>query len=150
MPTEQYTGRLADIGLGLLTNVRPVVRVRPESEAFSPDGLISRVAKPVSLTSDGLFTMALVPSGSLTSSVSGTVGVDYILEVGRFEDGVDGERYHGTDVFKFTAAAGGGNIATMQGGSLLAVWIGPPWPPAPSPRGLYIDTTPPNAWGVRI
>lgn len=149
MPTKQYSGRLSDIGLDLLTGLRPVVRVRPEAEAFSADGLISSVPKTLTLTDGSAFTVSLVPSGELTNAKTREPGVDYIIEVGRFEDAIDGTRFHGTDAFRFTATAGGGNIGEMAGGSLLAVWLGPNWPPLPSPPGLYIDTTPPNLWGVR-
>ncbi|MBT2485824.1 MULTISPECIES: hypothetical protein [unclassified Microbacterium] len=149
MPTYAYTGTLADIGLGALTALMPRMAVHPEVEAFGPDGLISDVPVPVTVDPvTGAFTMNLIPSGDLTPTTGGSPGVDYIIEVARFEQTIDGTYYAGTDVWKFTAVAGGGNIGGMKGGSLLAVWIGPPWPPAPLPAGLYIDTLPPNPWGV--
>lgn len=150
MSSYTYSGTLTDIGLGLLTGSAPVMRVRPEAEAFGPDGLVS--AAPVSVTlnpTTGAFSMTLVPSGELTPSRGGTTGVDYIIEVGRFEEAIDGTYFAGVDVWKFTAVAGGGNVGDMNGGSLLAVWIGPPWPEMPSPPGLYVDLIPPNAWGVK-
>lgn len=143
MATEVYTGTLADIGLGVLTSSFPVMRVRPEVEAFSPDGLISKT--PVAVPLDpvtGAFTMSLVPSGDLTPAGGGAVGVQYVIEVGRFEQAIDGTYFAGVDAWKFTAVAGGGNIGGMQGGSMLAVWIGPPigvWPSEPLPKGLYLD-----------
>lgn len=150
MATYTYTGTLADIGLGALTALMPVMRVMPEREAFGPDGLISDapVLVPVNPVT-GAFSMTLVPSGELTPSMGGTPGVDYIIKVARFGIGSDGEKFeNGLDVYRFTAVAGGGPISGMAGGSLLAVWIGPPWPDAPLPAGLYIDKTPPNPWGV--
>lgn len=150
MPTQNYFGSLADIGLGSLISSRPVVRIRAERAAFAADGaLISSGSQPLALDPAGRFTVSLIPSGELTDSVTGEAGVDYVIEVGRFEESITGNRFHGTDAYRFTAAAGGGNIGQMQGGSLLAVWMGPPWPSMPSPRGLYIDITPPNRWGIR-
>lgn len=150
MVTYAYTGTLADIGLGALTPYAPRMAVRPEVEAFGSNGLISSVPVPVSIDPvTGAFTMNLVPSGDLTPTSGGATGVDYIIEVGRFEQTIDGTYFAGIDVWKFTAVAGGGNVGEMNGGSLLAVWVGPPWPPAPVPPGLYIDLTPPNAWGVK-
>lgn len=149
MPTYAYTGTLADIGLGVLTSHAPVMRVRPEREAFSPTGLISAVPVTVAVNpATGAFTMNLVPSGELTPTAGGSPGVDYIIEVGRFEESLDGTVFTGIDLWRFTAVAGGGNVGEMNGGSLLAVWVGPPWPPAPLPKGLYIDLLPPNPWGI--
>lgn len=150
MTTYEYTGTLADIGLGVLTSRAPVMRVRPEVEAYGPNGLISSV--PVDVAIDpvtGAFSMHLVPSGDLTAASGGRPGVDYIIEVGRFEKSIDGTYFAGFDVWKFTAVAGGGNVGGMKGGSLLAVWVGPPWPADPVPSGLYIDLTPPNDWGIK-
>lgn len=150
MAAYVYTGTLADIGLGLLTPFAPQMWVHPEVEAFGPDGLVSAVPVAVTVNSvTGAFSMTLIASGDLTPAAGGPTGVDYIIEVGRFEQAVDGTYLAGTDVWKFTAVAGGGNIGEMSGGSLLAVWVGPPWPDLPVPAGLYIDLTPPNAWGVK-
>jgi hypothetical protein len=149
MSSYTYTGTLTDIGLGALTGQYPVMRVRPEVEAYGPDGLVSKAPVPVTLNpTTGAFSMTLIPSGELTPTGGGSPGVDYIIEVGRFEEAIDGTYFAGVDAWKFTAVAGGGNVGGMNGGSLLAVWIGPPWPTLPLPKGLYIDTTPPNDWGI--
>lgn len=148
MSSFTYTGTLTDIGLGVIASSNPVMRVRPEVEAFGPDGVVSAKPRPVSVkSSTGAFSMTLYPSGQLTPGNGGPTGVAYILEVGRFEDTIDGKVFHGIDVWRFIAATGGGNIGDMAGGSLLAVWIGPPWP-SPLQKGLYLDTNSPNPWGV--
>lgn len=139
-----YTGTLADIRLGMLTDLAPLCWVRPEVESFGPDGLVSAVRVPLTMNpTSGAFTVNLIPSGELTPATGGPAGVDYIIEVALFKPTVDGDTFlAGTDVWKFTAVAGGGNVGTMQGGSTLAVWIGPPfgaWPSAPLPKGLYLD-----------
>jgi|GEM_PF-3274507 len=142
MPTAAYTGTLTDIGLGSLSAALPEVAVRPKVSAFGPDGLVSDIRVPVTLVGTA-FTMNLVPSGDLIPVDGSLAGVDYIIEVGRFELGDDLQKiWHGTEAWEFTAVAGGGNIGGMQGGSLLAVWIGPPvgqWPSYPYPKGLYLD-----------
>jgi hypothetical protein len=119
------------------------MRVRPEVEAYGPDGLVSKAPVPVTLNpTTGAFSITLIPSGELTPTTGGSPGVDYIIEVGRFEHAIDGTYFAGVDVWKFTAVAGGGNVGGMSGGSLLAVWIGPPvgeWPAEPLPKGLYLD-----------
>lgn len=144
-----YTATLTDIGLGVLTGSSPVMRVRPLVESFGPDGLVSAVPVPVAVDpTSGAFTVTLHPSGELTPATGGAVGVDYVIEVGRFEEAIDGTFFAGLDAWRFTAVAGGGNVGQMAGGSLLAVWVGPPWPAPPLPRGLYIDLVTPNPWGV--
>lgn len=148
MSTYTYTGTLTDIGLGVLAGSSPAMRVRPVEEAYGPDGLVSAVPVPVTLDGAGGFSMTLIPSGELTPARGGSPGVDYVIEVGRFEESIDGAVFHGADVWKFTAVAGGGNVGEMAGGSLLAVWVGPPWPDYPLPEGLYIDTVSPNDWGI--
>lgn len=149
MSSYNYSGTLTDIGLGPLAGQQPVMRVRPEVEAFGPDGLVSAAPVPVTLNpSTGAFSMTLIPSGELTPATGGPTGVPYVIDVGRFEQSLDGSYFVGVDVWKFTAVAGGGNVGEMNGGSLLAVWVGPPWPSEPLPAGLYIDKAPPNDWGI--
>lgn len=147
--TYTYGATLTDIGLGLLNDRLPEITVRPEVESFGPDGIVSGVRVPVTRDpATGTFFMNLIPSGDLTPVAGGTPGVDYILEVGRFDLADDLTKiWHGTEAWRFTAVAGGGNIGEMNGGSMLALWIGPPWP-AQQPKGLYIDTLPPNDWGI--
>lgn len=138
-----YTGKLTDLGLGVLAPYFPILRVRPEREAMSVYGLVSAVPVTVPVNAvTGEFSFDAIPSGELTPPV------DYILEVGRFEESIDGHRFVGHDQWRFTAVAGGGNVGQMQGGSLLSVWIGPPWPSEPLPKGLYLDTTGLNPFGI--
>lgn len=147
MSSFTYTFTLNDIGLGSIASASPVVRIRPVVEAFGPDGIVSARPRTITLSS-GVGTVTLYPSGELTPANGGKAGVDYIIEVARFEEALDGVVFEGVDVYRFTAVAGGGNVGDMAGGSLLAVWVGPPWP-SPLQKGLYIDLTPPNDWGIR-
>lgn len=105
-----YTGTLTDIGLGVLTGRYPVMRVRPEREAFGPDGLVSAVPEEVAVDEDtGAFSMSLYASTELVPQVS------YVIEVGRFEQGFDGPRFVGQDTWKFLAPVGGGAISELEG-----------------------------------
>lgn len=143
-----YNGLLTDVASVPIGGWFPEMAIRPVVEAFGPDGLVSEVPVPITVASDGSFSVQLIPSGELTPTAGGSPGVDYIISVGRFELGDDNQTsWHGTDSWRFTAVAGGGNIGGMNGGSLLAVWM-PPWPADPLPKGLYIDTAPPNEWGI--
>lgn len=142
MSSYTYTFKLTDIGLGALTQWMPEVVVRPEVSAFGPDGLVSDIRVPIPAVGD-TYTVSLIPSGELTPKDGGSPGVDYVIEAGRYELGPDLIKiWHGTEAWKFTAVAGGGNVGEMNGGSLLAVWMGPPvgeWPDPPYPKGLYLD-----------
>ena len=143
MATVTITGYLTDIGLGALTGAMPRMTVQPVTAAYGPDGLVSEIPVEVDVWLSGKFSMHLIPSGELTPAMGGSAGVDYIIKVGRFETADDGSTvFHGADVWRFTATAAGGEIGDMAGGSLLAVWIGPPigqWPSEPLPKGLYLD-----------
>lgn len=150
MSTAEYTGTLKDITAERLADVLRVrLRVRPKEEAFGPEGIVSAAPVDVAVVGlNGAFVMTLIPSGELVGK-SGRAGVNYVLSVDRFEETSEGgEWLAGWDLWEFTAVAGGGNIGDMKGGSLLAVWIGPPWPSAPLPIGLYIDEESPNEWGI--
>lgn len=144
MALYTYTGTLTDIGAGLLAGYAPRLTVAPERETMGPDGLVSakKILVPVNAAT-GAFSMTLHASGDLDPAI------DYELRLELFEDGDTGHPYVAFDAWRFTAAVGGGPIADMVGGPLTAVWIGPPWPSLPSPPGLYIDSTPPNAWGLK-
>lgn len=149
MVTYAYTGTLTDIGLGNLGGWLPEMTVRPKVSAYGPDGLVSDIRVPVTLAGDA-FTMNLIPSGELTPVGGGAPGVNYVIEVGRYELADDLTKiWHGTEAWEFTAVVGGGNIGEMNGGSLLAFFIGPPWPSLPSPRGMYFELTTPNRIGLK-
>ncbi|MEJ1087066.1 hypothetical protein WDU99_01900 [Microbacterium sp. Mu-80] len=148
MSVYTYTGLLTDVAKVPIGGWLPQMAIRPVVEAYGPDGLVSAVPVPITIDAAGAFSVQLIPSGELTPTGGGSPGVDYIISVGRFELGDDNTTtWTGTDSWRFTAAAGGGNIGEMNGASLLAVWIGPPWPTILSP-GLYIDQMPPNEYGI--
>lgn len=152
MALYNYRVRLTDIGLGLLVGRAPQMRIRLDEEAFGPDGIVSAVPVDVPIDAEGIARMSLIPSGELRPSRGGAPGMPYTIEVGRFEQSIDGYLFHGVDTWRFEAAPGGGNIADMTSQSLLAIWVGPPvnpWPSDPLPYGLYIDPTPPMPWGIR-
>jgi hypothetical protein len=138
-----YSGTLSDVTDVPIGAWFPAAAIRPAVEAYGPDGLVSKVPVPIPLDPSGAFSVQLIPSGELTPTGGGSPGVDYIIGVGRFDLGADNKTsWVGTDSWQFAAVAGGGNIGEMNGGSLLAVWFGPPvdeWPAEPLPKGVYID-----------
>lgn len=137
-----YTGTLSDIGLGNLGGWLPEMTVRPKASAFGPDGLVSDVRVPVVLTG-ATFTMSLIPSAELTPVNGGQSGVQYVIEVGRFELADDlAKIWHGTEAWEFTAVVGGGNVGEMPGvrpESLIPWGFGPP--PDSLTTGLYYDAS---------
>lgn len=144
MPLYTYTGTLLDIGLVALVGQSPRLRVRPEREAMSEYGLVSKAPIDVFVDGAGAFTVQLLSSYDLDPVTR------YVFEVGRYEDTFNGPRFLGVDTWSFLAAAGGGPIAD-QDGSPYAVFIGPPVAPWPvgTPPGLYIQAVAPNAWGIK-
>ena len=143
MGTQTYTSRLTDLSEAPLSAWYPQLRISPEEEAFGPAGLVSERYREVPVDpGSGAFSVALIPSGELTGR-SGKAGVDYIIQARLL-----GEHHSWLDLWRFTAVAGGGPIHEMQGGSLLAIWVGPPWPAYPLPKGFYFDTTGENPYGI--
>lgn len=139
-----YTGTLSDVGLEPIADLFPVMQVRPEREAFGPDGLVSAVPVTVPVNAAGEFSMTLAASSELVPETG------YIISVGRFEETLDGNVFRGFDSWRFDAWTGGGPV-TEQNGSPYPVFIGPPvkpWP-ANTPDGLYIQAVAPNAWGIK-
>lgn len=150
MVLATYFGFVTDVVKTPLTDWFPEMTVRPMVAAYGPDGLVSEIRVPVELNAaTGAFSFQAIPSGELTPADGGSPGVDYIVSVGRFELGDDNVTvWRGNDTWQFTAVAGGGNVGQMTGGSLLAVWVEPNWPPLPSPPGVYIEISPPSRLGV--
>lgn len=154
MSLYTYTGKLSDVVATPIGGWFPAMAVRPVVEAYGPDGLVSKVPVPIAVDPLGNFIVQLIPSGELTPTGGGSAGVDYIISVGRFDLGDDNQTsWRGTDSWRFTAVAGGGNVGEMNGGSILAVWAGPPWPAGSdkretAPKGFYIDEGDENAYGI--
>jgi hypothetical protein len=144
MPLYTYTGTLLDLGLDALVGQSPRLRIRPEREAMSEHGLVSKAPVDVFVDGAGAFTVQLLSSYDLEPVAR------YVIEVGRYAEAFDGQRFVGVDTWVFLAAAGGGSIADGDP-SPYAVFVGPPVAPWPvgTPPGLYIDPTPPNAWGIK-
>lgn len=123
MSTHTHYGTLTNIGLGALTTWMPQMTVRPEVSAYGPDGLVSDVRVPVALSGES-FAMTLIPSGELKPINGGRPGVDYIVEVGRFELADDLTKiWHGTEQWRITAVAGyrtvafGDSLTSPDGGA---------------------------------
>lgn len=146
MPLYTYTGTLTDIGLRTLAWAFPVLRVRPEREAYGPNGLIAAAPMTVDVNATtGAFSMQLLASTDMTPQT------DYIIEVGRFENSIDGQRFIGFDTWRFTAVPGGGSLSELAGlqiGNDL-VWVDDldGEPDLSKRTGLQLDVSPGETLG---
>jgi len=139
MSTATYTVKLVDIGVHVLGDWMPRLTIRPEIEATRPGVLVASKRMPVVVSgSDGSISVTLIPSNELVGA-DGRVGVKYLIDVAFFDEAWDGRsRLVEHNQWKFTAAPGGGDIATMGDGPSLALYVGPPWPSSPLP-GTYFE-----------
>ncbi|MFC7430973.1 MULTISPECIES: hypothetical protein [unclassified Agrococcus] len=142
-----YEGTLTDLGLDALVGLSPQLRVRPQREAYGPDGeLVSAAPVTVDVAASGAFSVSLAASTDLRPVTR------YVIEVGRFEETFDGPRFLGVDTWVFPAAVGGGRITEQDSEAWpFAVFVGPPvadWPEG-TPPGFYIQAVAPNAWGIK-
>ncbi|MBO3663743.1 hypothetical protein [Microbacterium stercoris] len=137
MATYTYLGTLTDVGVHGLADFMPRLTVRPEVEAWGPDGLVTdqRVVVPVTGTT---FSMELIPSSELVGT-NGKVGVQYILEVVLYGETASGGRWRvWQNEWRFSALPGGGAITRMGDVPALGFYVGPNWPATPLP-GAYYD-----------
>lgn len=136
-----YTGTLKDMGLSVpnVVNFTPRLSVRPEVEAWGPDGLIVSKRKLVDVNvSTGAISMELTPSHQLVGN-DGRVGVKYVIDLSLFNESADGTKVPRLkDWWRFNALPGGGDIAGMGDGPPVALYIGPPWPAQPV-AGAFFD-----------
>lgn len=130
MATYTYTGRLTDFGEAPFPDAKPRLWVEARVPAFGPNGPLAPRRIPVTVASNGDFTVDLV------ASVDTNPTVEYVLRVEWLH--VD-EEISGWSEWPFTAVIGGGQIKDMGPGAPLSVWfVGPPWP-ANTPPGFYYD-----------
>lgn len=133
MTVYTYTGKLTDYGGAPFPNARPKLWVEPEQAGFTNTGVLARKRIPVTVASNGNFSVGLEASAAVRPEAI------YILKCEWLHP--DGGPSEHSDWARFRAAVGGGNIGE------LAQSPPPPWsisygfgPPPPEFRGgLYID-----------
>lgn len=127
-----YTGKLTNFGRSPFPNSTSVnLWVEPKTPGFASTGLMADRRIPVTVESNGDFSVRLEASASVRPEVT------YLLRAEWFESGT----LLGWTEWPFRAAVGGGNISDAielpVGKWQIAYGYGPP--PAYITAGLYLD-----------
>lgn len=131
MAVYAYTGKLTDFGEAPFPAATPRLWVQPERDAFTASGPAAARRIPVTVASNGDFTVNLTPSADLTPPTR------YALRCDWFTVDVNGvEVLAGWSEWRFTALIGGGPISTMPDGVITRVWYSTTPPPVNRP-GIY-------------
>lgn len=132
MAVYTYTGRLADFGGKPFPSALPVLWVEPEQAGFSEDGALARKRIPVTVASNGTFSVDLAASSSVMPEAI------YILRCEWF----DGDTSIGwSEWARFRAPVGGGDIGADNSSPIpsWAILYGMKPPPDYLNNGLYIQ-----------
>ncbi|AQY01614.1 hypothetical protein [Microbacterium foliorum] len=121
-----YTGKLTDFREAPIMTAFPRLWVQPARDAFSPTGPSAAKRVPVTLESDGTFSVNLVASIDMTPPTAYSLRCDWF-------DSDDALR--GWSEWAFTAQPGGGPISTMPN-KLTRVWYATTQPPVDR-SGIY-------------
>ena len=111
----------------------PKLWVQPERDAFSPTGPSAAKRVPVTLESDGTFSVNLVASIDLVPPTRYSLRCEWL--------DVDSGTAIGWAQWDFTALPGGGPIATMPDAVLTRVWFDVTSPPVDRPGIYWIHPT---------
>lgn len=127
MAVYDYTGKLTDFGEAPFPDAYPRLWVSPQQDAFSPSGPAAAKHIPVTVASDGSFSVELIASIDLVPPTPYTLRCDWL-------NGPGGDPL-GWAQWDFTAQPGGGPIATMPG-VMTRVWYSTSQPPV-SRAGIF-------------
>lgn len=127
MAVYAYTGRLTDFGEAPFPSAMPRLWVEPSRDAFSSSGPSAAKRIPITVASNGTFSV------DLTASIDLTPPTGYSLRCEWLDP--DSGSAIGWAQWDFTAQPGGGPIATMPG-LLTRVWYSTAQPPA-NVSGIY-------------
>lgn len=129
MATYTYTGKLTDFGEAPFPNATPKLWVEATEPAFGPTGALSTRRIPVTVTSNGDFSVDLIPSVDTSPTVFYKLRLEWLHADGNIA---------GWNEWQFTAVQGGGQIKDMVSAPASVWWVGPPWP-NPLMSGFYLD-----------
>lgn len=129
MAVYTYTGKLADFGEAPFPNAFPRLWVSPVRDAFSPEGVVAAKRIPVTVASDGTFSVVLEASIDLIPPTTYSLRCEWLSSA-------DDPDPRGWAQWDFTAQIGGGPIATMPGSHLTRVWYDTAAPPV-NRAGIY-------------
>lgn len=127
MAVYTYTGKLTDFGEAPFPSAMPRLWVEPLRDAFSPSGPSAAKRIPVTVASNGTFSV------DLTASIDMVPPTTYSLRCEWLDP--DSGSAIGWAQWDFTAQIGGGPIATMPG-VLTRVWYDTTPPPVDR-LGIY-------------
>ncbi|MEQ6899473.1 hypothetical protein [Microbacterium sp. KR10-403] len=131
MTTYSYTGKLTDFGEAPFASAIPRLWVAPEGDAFAPGGPAAARRIPVTVASDGSFSVALVASADLLPPTRYALRCEWLTA-----DASGQEVLAGWAEWVFTAAIGGGPISTMPNLPITRVWYATTAPPV-NRSGIY-------------
>lgn len=128
MVVYTYTGKLTDFGAAPFPSAMPRLWVSPARDAFAPSGLAAAKRIPVTVASNGSFSVDLEASIDLNPPTTYSIRCEWL--------DTDSGTPIGWAQWDFTAQIGGGPIATMPGSTLTRVWYSATEPPV-NRRGVY-------------
>lgn len=142
MAKYDYTGKLTDFAEQPFPDAVPRLMVVPTGDAFSPSGPSSKRSIPVTVASNGSFTVSLTASTDLNPPTPYTLRCDW------FSDTVGGTPVPGGwSEWEFSAQPGGGAIATMPN-QITRIWYSSSKPPVDAAGIVWIhpDTGDVREW----
>lgn len=128
MAVYTYTGKLTDFGEAPFPNAIPRLWVAPMQDAFSPVGPAAAKRIPITVASNGSFSVELEASVDLIPPTRYTLRCEWLQSA-------DDPDPRGWAQWDFTAQIGGGPISTMPG-TLTRVWYATTQPPV-NRSGIY-------------
>lgn len=136
-----YTGKLTDFGDAPFPGAIPSLWVEPHRDAFSTSGLSAARRIPITVASNGSFSVDLEASADLTPPTGYSIRCEWLEVVGGPP--------RGWAQWDFTADIGGGPISTMAGNRITRVWYATTQPPVNRPGVFWIHpgTGDVKVWG---
>lgn len=131
MAVYAYTGKLTDFSDAPVPDATAELYVEPERSAMSPTGPAATRRIPITVASDGTFSVGLVASVDLVPNTKYSLRCEWTDIAGNPA---------GWSQWDFTAQPGGGPIATMPG-VMTRVWYSTTQPPVNVPGIYWIHPT---------
>lgn len=119
MASYTYTGKLTDFSETPFPSAQPKLWVEPEREAMTKTHALATKRIPITVASNGSFSVDLVPSADLTPPTRYRLRVEWL----------DNATLIGWTDWLFTALIGGGSIGDMTDGEPTNVWYSTSYPP---------------------
>lgn len=131
MAVYSYTGKLTDFGESPFPAAVPNLWVEAHRDAFSPSGPAAAKRIPITVASNGTFSVDLIASIDLVPPTQYSLRCEWLDP---------NQQTVGWAQWDFTAQPGGGPIATMPG-VMTRVWYSTTEPPVNRAGILWIHPT---------